>query len=253
MIKQQIKKYFYTDFPLHEGIIFPKGREKSNNFNCFTPSSNDMIYYHIYSNLENLHFIGIKDLLGYKDKTLKIEQQFDMVHPDDLPALFRAIKNGYNLLPNNSVNLKNAYCMFTYRLKHKKGYYITVLRETRALHLDHGKLGGHINRVTDISFLNTPKKVNACFGIGDEKYPLLHNKYQNLFTKREKEILYLLAYGRTSEEIASFLIVEKNTVDKHRQNLLAKAGVENTMQLITFSIENGLLNLPLEYKIPKLH
>jgi DNA-binding NarL/FixJ family response regulator len=74
---------------------------------------------------------------------------------------------------------------------------------------------------------------------------LLTNKFQKLFTRREKEILHLLVYGKTSEEIASYFNIEKSTVDKHRQNLLFKANVENTMQLLAFCIDNELISLPL--------
>ena len=243
---QKIKNYFHSDFLQHEGITILNHKNNLENFGCFNPAPTEMVYYQTYNDINKFHFSGIKNLLGYQDKTLTIEQLFNLIHPDDLPDVFKAIKNILNIFPDKSFNYQNSYSIFTYRLKHKKKNYITILRDTRALSIKDGRIGGHINKVSDISYLNIPKKAKAWYGINNKAYPLLENKFQKLFTRREKEILYLLAHGRTSDEIASFLYIEKSTVDKHRQNLLSKANVENTMQLVTFSIENELINLPFK-------
>jgi DNA-binding NarL/FixJ family response regulator len=203
------------------------------------------MFYHIYNNINTLHISGARELLGYRNNSFTLEQYFNLVHPDDLADVFRAIKEVVNMFPNRSINYENSYCIFTYRLKHKKGHYISILKETKPLSIKDGKIGAHINKISNISYLNAPKKVKAWCGINNETYPLLTNKFQKLFTRREKEILHLLVYGKTSEEIASYFNIEKSTVDKHRQNLLFKANVENTMQLLAFCIDNELISLPL--------
>lgn len=52
------------------------------------------------------------------------------------------------------------------------------------------------------------------------------------FTRREKEILTLLAEGLTSQEIASKLYLSNYTVDTHRKNMLQKFNVHNTTALL---------------------
>jgi DNA-binding CsgD family transcriptional regulator len=242
---KEINNYFYNEFINHEGVFRSDERLLPEDFKNIYPLSNEAIYYHNYSEIDKVYFSGLKNLLGYNDKSLTLEQLFDMTHPDDLPDVFRAIKKAINFFPDHSLTYENAYCIFTYRLKHKTGKYITVLKNTRALNLYKGKIGAHVNQVSDISYLNLPNKVKAWCGINNETYPLLTNKFQKLFTRREKEILHLLVYGKTSEEIASYFNIEKSTVDKHRQNLLFKANVENTMQLLAFCIDNELISLPL--------
>lgn len=51
-------------------------------------------------------------------------------------------------------------------------------------------------------------------------------------TRREKEILALLAEGHTSHEIASRLFLSSYTVDTHRKNMLQKFNVHNTQALL---------------------
>ncbi|HYV93009.1 MAG TPA: response regulator transcription factor [Chitinophagales bacterium] len=61
------------------------------------------------------------------------------------------------------------------------------------------------------------------------------------FSKREKEILTLLAAELTSQEIAGKLFISFNTVESHRRNMLMKAGVKNTAGLIRYGMHIGLI------------
>lgn len=60
-------------------------------------------------------------------------------------------------------------------------------------------------------------------------------------TRREKEILNLIAKQNTNQEIANLLHISTKTVESHRNNLLQKLGVRNTAGLIKLSIEKGLI------------
>jgi len=62
-----------------------------------------------------------------------------------------------------------------------------------------------------------------------------------LITRREKEILSLIAEGFTNPEIAEKLFISPSTVDSHRKNLLAKMSMKNTASLIKFAVENKLI------------
>lgn len=53
-----------------------------------------------------------------------------------------------------------------------------------------------------------------------------------VITRREKEILEMIAEGLTNNEIAQRLFISVNTVDTHRRNLLTKFDVKNTASLI---------------------
>jgi DNA-binding NarL/FixJ family response regulator len=62
-----------------------------------------------------------------------------------------------------------------------------------------------------------------------------------VITRREKEILVLIAEGLTNPEIASKLFVSSSTVDSHRKNLLAKLNVKNTAALVKFAMDHQLI------------
>ena len=62
-----------------------------------------------------------------------------------------------------------------------------------------------------------------------------------LLTKREKEILKLIAGGLTNIQVAEKLFISIDTVDTHRKNLHNKLNVKNTATLIRTAIEHNLL------------
>ncbi len=61
-------------------------------------------------------------------------------------------------------------------------------------------------------------------------------------SKREIEVLALIAEGYTNTEIADKLYTSKRTVEGHRQNLIDKTGSRNTAALIRYAILSGLIN-----------
>ena len=62
-----------------------------------------------------------------------------------------------------------------------------------------------------------------------------------IVTRREKEVLSLIADGLTNKEIADRLFVSISTIDSHRKNLLSKFQVLNTAALISQAAKHGLL------------
>jgi DNA-binding NarL/FixJ family response regulator len=62
-----------------------------------------------------------------------------------------------------------------------------------------------------------------------------------LLTKREKEVLILIADGMTNNEIAEKLFISSLTVDSHRKNLITKLNARNTASLIKIAIENNFI------------
>ncbi|NLR82505.1 response regulator [Chitinophaga eiseniae] len=60
-------------------------------------------------------------------------------------------------------------------------------------------------------------------------------------TKREKEILKLVADGLTSQEIADKLFINQRTVETHRMNINQKLDVKNTVGLVKEAMKRGLI------------
>ncbi len=70
----------------------------------------------------------------------------------------------------------------------------------------------------------------------------VHNTFIPKLTRREKEVLNLIAKEHINQEIAELLFVTTKTVESHRNNLIQKLGVRNTAGLIRVAIEKGLLD-----------
>lgn len=60
-------------------------------------------------------------------------------------------------------------------------------------------------------------------------------------TKRETEVLELIAEGLTNQQIADQLFASKRTVETHRQRLITKTRMKNTASLIRFAVREGLV------------
>jgi len=74
--------------------------------------------------------------------------------------------------------------------------------------------------------------------VGGEK-----NEYERL-TDREREILQLVAEGRTNREIADTLFISVKTVLRHRTGIMEKLDFHNRTELIKYAISKGLIDVP---------
>ena len=63
----------------------------------------------------------------------------------------------------------------------------------------------------------------------------------DLLTSREREVLQLLAEGRTNKEIAGVLNLSVYTVDAHRGRIMEKLNLHSISELVRFAVRNGLI------------
>jgi DNA-binding NarL/FixJ family response regulator len=61
-------------------------------------------------------------------------------------------------------------------------------------------------------------------------------------TRREREILKLIAEGYKNKEVADHLCISLKTVEKHRANLMKKLDLHNAAELTAFAMEKGLVD-----------
>lgn len=62
-------------------------------------------------------------------------------------------------------------------------------------------------------------------------------------TKRELEILQLIAKGLSTQEISDKLYISFRTVERHRANLLLKTNTNNSLKLLIFAIKHNLVDI----------
>ena len=68
-----------------------------------------------------------------------------------------------------------------------------------------------------------------------------------VLTDREREVLKLLAEGRTVRSAAGILGVSAKTVDAHKFNLMRKLGIHNKAELVMWAIQKKVVKLPVNF------
>ena len=63
----------------------------------------------------------------------------------------------------------------------------------------------------------------------------------DLLTDREKEVLQLLAEGKSNKEVAALLDVSVYTVDSHRTHLMQKLGLHNTAEIVLYAVRKKII------------
>jgi len=67
------------------------------------------------------------------------------------------------------------------------------------------------------------------------------NGVWDTLTQREREVLKLVAEGKSNKAMAEYLFLSAKTVEKHRAKLMAKLGMHNAAALTAYAIQKGLV------------
>ena len=192
---------------------------------------------------------SIQDIHGFDPQTVKFDDVLDTIHPDDIEFVAHAeaflTKFFYEKLTREKLlSYKMSYC---FRSRMKNGEYVMLNHQAIMLSLDeNGRSGKSLNihtRIDHLTYFNTRKV--SLIGLNNEPcYMNMSiedvNSFPN-FSRREAEVLKLIALGLSSIEISNKLFVSPFTVKKHRQNISRKTECNNITQLINEGIQRGLI------------
>ncbi len=189
---------------------------------------------------------GVEEMLGYSPEEFDMNLALNYFHPDDTNFVNRIIKGLVAHSIQNKVNRKVHYLNLTFRLRRKDNSYVKVLRKSSYYEVDEkGRLVSNFSCLTDIEFIGNNNKVEwdlFMSNIDKEGFKKnVHQEFVGFFTKKENEIIKLLAKGNTSKEISEKMFVSPNTVPTHRKNILRKSRCHNLKELLEFSEKNGIL------------
>jgi DNA-binding NarL/FixJ family response regulator len=76
-----------------------------------------------------------------------------------------------------------------------------------------------------------------------EKLKSSDKKLPNDLTKREHEILGLVASGKTNKELAETLFISVKTVETHKTHIMEKLGLRNSTELVKYAIKNKIISI----------
>jgi DNA-binding NarL/FixJ family response regulator len=110
--------------------------------------------------------------------------------------------------------------------------------------LDAGARGYLLKNAIDVDLVGAIKAVadgRRYLGSG-VSYPSEQSDDElDRLTAREKQVLQLIAQGKSNKEIAVILDLSVNTVSVHRANLMEKTNIHRTAELVLFAIRKGLV------------
>jgi DNA-binding NarL/FixJ family response regulator len=70
-------------------------------------------------------------------------------------------------------------------------------------------------------------------------------------TPREREVIQLLAEGKSSKEVASVLNLSTKTAETHRSNIMRKLGLHSIRDLVLYAIKNNIIQVQLSTPAPR--
>ncbi|MBO9153590.1 LuxR C-terminal-related transcriptional regulator [Chitinophaga sp. GCM10012297] len=192
---------------------------------------------------------SVKEIHGLEPRSLTFRDILDLIHPDDAGFVEKAeaaiISKFEEIGWDKLMKYKGSYCL---RMKGADGGYRLFLHQHLVLTRDmNGGYAKCLNIHTDISHLVSVNNYKlSLIGLDDEPsycdMHVLNDQPGSLrFTRREMEVLRLIAEGLTTVQISQKLNLAMDTVKNHRRNILSKAGVKNTAELIRSCVLNGLI------------
>lgn len=229
----------------------------NSNFNSLFYHTVAMVYLLNYATGEYLLMSKSSQvMLGHKCESFTqngIGFTIDLYHKEDLklydekifPERLKLIKE----IPREQQ--PNYVFSFNFRLKNSQGDYVNLLQRNcfvksdenglpllsmgMVMNIDHYKKENPVIQVIDKIDMNH----NTSETVFKKAYYL--NEENQVFSRREKEVLLWVADGLSSKEIANKLFISEGTVINHRKNMLMKSGCRNVAELMSFSVKNSIL------------
>jgi DNA-binding CsgD family transcriptional regulator/PAS domain-containing protein len=193
---------------------------------------------------------NFETFLGYTKKDFEEVGEYfidSKIHPEDYIAL---LENGitlFDLMTNISSELRlNCKLINEFRILNASNQYTRVIEQQQTLELDNR---GNVWLALSILDISPNQEVNERlkaqilnFKTG-EFVRLLRPKVNKemALTKRQIEILQHIREGELSKEISDKLFISVHTVNTHRQKILEKLNVNNSMEAVHIAAKLGLI------------
>ena len=196
---------------------------------------------------------GVEQITGYTVKEgmeMGPELLVRFTHPEDYTFAMQTNQKAIEILYQQTPE-DQAYfiCSFYYRGLRKDGNELSIQHQIFPIGFDiQGNPYIFAMILTDITHLNLQRKPRTVL------YDKKRNQLQVInpgeffiagkplkYSKREKEVLLLLASGYSSKAIAEKLKLSFHTIATYRKRLLEKTEVKNTTELVNFAMVNALL------------
>ena len=186
------------------------------------------------------------ELLGYTNEELGNDEDdwMELINPKDLERFNQKISSH---LQGETASFESEH-----QLRHKNGHWVSVEAKGKVTRRDKDntplRMVGTILDITQRKRLNEEgmdllKRIELLIRESSSRLPVNESeaKTTESLTKRQRQILGMIAIGMTSAEIGKRLHLATPTVISHRRNLMAKLDLHSTAEVTRFAIDHGLL------------
>ncbi|MCF0051731.1 LuxR C-terminal-related transcriptional regulator [Dyadobacter sp. LJ53] len=198
---------------------------------------------HIFTSKQFYRIYGYE--IGEQQINIKNEIYDSKIHPDDLEELKKNGSNAMNFIMSVPPKTRKHYKMVSeYRIRADNKKYVQVIEQQQILEQD--ALGniwlslGVIDISPDQTDVQGVKYQINNFHTG-ELIQLAETGETSGLTEREKEVLKMISAGKLSKEIGWSLQISVHTVNTHRQRILGKLRVDNSIEAVNIAKRNGLI------------
>ena len=172
---------------------------------------------------------------------------YQKIHPDDLPFVLETENMTYQFFSKlPTTEKKNYKLVYDFRVKNIEGNYIRYMHQVNILEQDKNGKSWLSLVITDLlsERPDNERPQRRMINLKTGKLHLFSDNELNseiLLSKREAEVLRLIACGYDSKSISDKLFISVNTVNNHRQNILRKTRTENTTQALLYAKRLGVI------------
>src|SRR5690606_15339897 len=167
----------------------------------------------------------------------------DFTHAEDYPVAMKTNQLAVEKLYQSNPEDRPFYsCVFYHRGVHRNGTILNIMHQIFPVAFDlQGNPYIFANVITDITHLQMPRLPKTVlidhkrneYQLIEPGNPVIENDKLQL-SKRESEVLHLLAEGFTTKEIAQHLGITFHTAATYRKRLREKTKVKNTTELVNY-------------------
>lgn len=251
----RLKEVWQAYPPKLDGKEFPPiSRKQAYQMfgNIFCPGP---FYYFVFNfSKQEFGFVNplIKDVLGFSPEEVDIKYFTSRIKEEDISHLAACEKKAgtfyFHYLSTEQINhYKTSYC---FRVRKKDGSFVQILHQSMVINQDDDDTILNTLVVHSvIDHLTTSHNRNISFMSlsGDKHYMGLNPYTQEIetegskspLTRRETQVLGLLAEGCTNEQVAEKLFISAETVAQHRKNIRIKLSCNNSAQAVAMGIRGG--------------
>lgn len=186
------------------------------------------------------HHLGLDGRNGETYPSIWEKKIYDRILPKDLAVKHLRELKYLDFIRRKRPDDRQYYCLVNQiRMLTADGQYMPVKHTMRYIHDQQGEITSAL--CTYEPMIGTLPSPAVAVDVRSGEYTDLHADGSSLLSSREADVLRLIGEGLGSYEIAFRLNISKNTVSRHRQNIIGRLQVKNTTEAFRLAQSLGLL------------